>query len=475
MSGLIVPVVLAGGQGTRLWPLSRSARPKQFLALTGELSPFQETLRRVSDASRYTPPVVVTNSEYRFLVAEQAQESGVELAGVLLEPVARNTAAAIAAAAFFVAHKFGDDAVIHVLPSDHAVTADTNYWASVDTAAAAARAGRLVTFGIAPTGPETGYGYIEAGAGSGDGVHAVARFVEKPDRANAEKMLAAGGFFWNSGMFMLGAGSFLAECEALSPQSHAAARGAVENARADLDFIRLDEPSFASAPNISVDYAIFEKSRLVSLIPVSFPWSDLGSWDAVWKVSEKDASGNVSNGNATLSNTQNSLIVSEKAHIAIDGLDDVAVIASEDAIYIGRLSEAQRVGPMVKALRANPETLAITEIHRTAYRPWGGYSSILSGDRFQVKRLFVKPGKRLSLQKHHHRSEHWVVVRGTAEVTLDGVVSMLAENESIYLPLGCTHRLANPGKILLELIEVQTGSYLGEDDIIRIEDEFGRK
>lgn len=475
MSGLIVPVVLAGGQGTRLWPLSRSARPKQFLALTGELSPFQETLRRVSDASRYTPPVVVTNSEYRFLVAEQAQESGVELAGVLLEPVARNTAAAIAAAAFFVAHKFGDDAVIHVLPSDHAVTADTNYWASVDTAAAAARAGRLVTFGIAPTGPETGYGYIEAGAGSGDGVHAVARFVEKPDRPNAEKMLAAGGFFWNSGMFMLGAGSFLAECEALSPQSHAAARGAVENARADLDFIRLDEPSFASAPNISVDYAIFEKSRLVSLIPVSFPWSDLGSWDAVWKVSEKDASGNVSNGNATLSNTQNSLIVSEKAHIAIDGLDDVAVIASEDAIYIGRLSEAQRVGPMVKALRANPETLAITEIHRTAYRPWGGYSSILSGDRFQVKRLFVKPGKRLSLQKHHHRSEHWVVVRGTAEVTLDGVVSMLAENESIYLPLGCTHRLANPGKILLELIEVQTGSYLGEDDIIRIEDEFGRK
>ncbi|MDP1732415.1 MAG: mannose-1-phosphate guanylyltransferase/mannose-6-phosphate isomerase [Devosia sp.] len=475
MSGLIVPVVLAGGQGTRLWPLSRSARPKQFLALTGELSPFQETLRRVSDASRYTPPVVVTNSEYRFLVAEQAQESGVELAGVLLEPVARNTAAAIAAAAFFVAHKFGDDAVIHVLPSDHAVTADTNYWASVDTAAAAARAGRLVTFGIAPTGPETGYGYIEAGAGSGDGVHAVARFVEKPDRANAEKMLAAGGFFWNSGMFMLGAGGFLAECEALSPQSHAAARGAVENARADLDFIRLDEPSFASAPNISVDYAIFEKSRLVSLIPVSFPWSDLGSWDAVWKVSEKDASGNVSNGNATLSNTRNSLIVSEKAHIAIDGLDDVAVIASEDAIYIGRLSEAQRVGPMVKALRANPETLAITEIHRTAYRPWGGYSSILSGDRFQVKRLFVKPGKRLSLQKHHHRSEHWVVVRGTAEVTLDGVVSMLAENESIYLPLGCTHRLANPGKILLELIEVQTGSYLGEDDIIRIEDEFGRK
>ncbi|MHB1104191.1 MAG: mannose-1-phosphate guanylyltransferase/mannose-6-phosphate isomerase [Devosia sp.] len=475
MSGLIVPVVLAGGQGTRLWPLSRSARPKQFLALTGELSPFQETLRRVADAGRYAPPVIVTNSEYRFLVAEQAQELGIELSGVLLEPVARNTTPAIAAAAFFALDKFGPDTVLHVLPSDHAVLTDENYWTSVDIAAAAARAGRLVTFGIAPTGPETGYGYIEAGAGSGDGVHAVARFVEKPDRASAENMLAAGGYYWNSGMFMLGAQSFLAEVEALSPESHAAAKGAVEHAKADLDFIRLDAPSFAKAPNISVDYAIFEKSKLVSLIPVSFPWSDLGSWDAVWKVSGKDAAGNVVKGEATLSNTQNSLVVSEKAHVAIDGLDDIAVIASEDAIYIGKLSEAQRVGPMVKVLKANPATFGITEIHRTAYRPWGGYSSILAGDRFQVKRLFVKPGKKLSLQKHHHRSEHWVVVRGTAEVTLDGAITMLSENESIYLPLGCTHRLANPGKILLELIEVQTGSYLGEDDIIRIEDEFGRK
>jgi mannose-1-phosphate guanylyltransferase len=474
MSSLIVPVVLAGGQGTRLWPMSRSARPKQFLALTGDLSPFQETLQRVSDGGRYTPPIIITNSEYRFLVAEQAQELGIALSGVLLEPVARNTTPAIAAAAFFAQQEFGPDAVLHVLPSDHAVVTDANYRTSVDTAAAAARAGRLVTFGIAPTGPETGYGYIEAGASSGDGVHAVARFVEKPDRATAEKMLAAGGYYWNSGMFMLGAGTFLAEAAALSPESHAAAKGAVEHARIDLDFVRLDEKSFAAAPNISVDYAIFEKSKLVSLIPVSFPWSDLGSWDAVWKVSGKDASGNVVKGEATLSNTQNSLVVSEKAHVALDGLDDIAVIASEDAIYIGKLSEAQRVGPMVKMLKANPATLGITEIHRTAYRPWGGYSSILNGDRFQVKRLFVKPGKKLSLQKHHHRSEHWIVVRGTAQVTRDDEVMMLSENQSIYLPLGCTHRLANPGKILLELIEVQTGSYLGEDDIIRIEDEFGR-
>jgi mannose-1-phosphate guanylyltransferase len=474
-ANLIVPVILAGGQGTRLWPMSRAARPKQFLPLTGATSLYQQTLLRVADASRYHPAVIVTNAEYRFLVAEQAQEAGVATSAVLLEPVARNTAAAIAAAALHVRQAFGEHAVIHVLASDHAVDADDNYWWSVDTAAEAARAGQLVTFGITPTAPETGYGYIEAGAELGHGVLTVARFVEKPDRPNAEKMLAAGGYYWNSGTFMLGVASFLREVETLAPESFSAAAAAVAAAKTDLDFIRLDEAGFSTAPNISVDYAIFEKSRHVALVPVTFPWSDLGAWDAVWKVSSKDAAGNViTNGNATLSNTRNSLIVSERAHIAVDGLEDVAIIASEDAIYVGRLSEAQRVGPMVKALRADPATQGLTEIHRTAYRPWGGYSSVLNGDRFQVKRLFVKPGKKLSLQKHHHRAEHWVVVSGTAEVTLDGKVTMLAENESIYLPLGCVHRLANPGKILLELIEVQTGSYLGEDDIIRIEDEFGR-
>jgi mannose-1-phosphate guanylyltransferase len=474
MASQIVPVILAGGQGTRLWPLSRSARPKQFLDLMGESSLFEQTLARVADRDRYAAPIVITNAEYRFLVAEQAQETGVELAAVLLEPVARNTAAAIAAAALYAVAEFGADAVLHILASDHAIEADDSYFAAVEAAARVARSGRLVTFGIVPRYAETGYGYIEAGAPLGDGALEVARFVEKPDLKRAEEMLASGEYSWNSGMFMLGAKTFLDELQALSPETYAACEEAVAKARKDLDFIRLDSEAFARAPNISVDYAVFEKTRVAAVLPVTFSWSDLGSWDAVWKMSPKDSAENTARGPVTLSNTTRSLVVSEGAHVAVDGLDDIAVIASDDAVFVGRLSEAQRVGPLVKLLKQAAATAALTETHRTSYRPWGGYSSLVIGDRFQVKRLFVKPGKRLSLQKHHHRSEHWVVVRGTAEVTVDGKVSMLSENQSVYLPLGCTHRLANPGKILLELIEVQTGSYLGEDDIIRIEDEFGR-
>ncbi|KKC33946.1 mannose-1-phosphate guanylyltransferase/mannose-6-phosphate isomerase [Devosia psychrophila] len=474
MSHPIVPVILAGGQGTRLWPMSRTARPKQFLPLTGEFSLFQQTLSRVADLNIYARPIVITNSEYRFIVAEQALEVGSPLSSVLLEPVARNTAVAIAAAAAFASARFGSDAVLHILPSDHDVIVDGGYRSAITQAAEAASKGLLVTFGIIPTHAETGYGYIKSAASAGGKVASVERFVEKPNQARAQEMLAEGGYLWNSGMFMIGATAFLDECATLAPQTLAAARGAIESAKIDLDFVRLDETAFARAPNISVDYAIFEKTTKAAVIAVNFGWSDLGSWDAVWKNGDRDSAQNFTKGNVTLDNVSNSLIASDHAHVAVSGLDDIAVIATDDAVYVGKLSEAQNVGSMVKVLKAHKSTSNLTEIHKTAFRPWGGYSSILNGERFQVKRLFVKPGKKLSLQKHHHRAEHWIVVRGTADVTIDGAVTTLAENQSIYLPLGCVHRLSNPGKIELELIEVQTGSYLGEDDIIRIEDEFGR-
>lgn len=473
MTKLVVPVVLAGGQGTRLWPMSRSARPKQFLDLVGEGSLFQQTLKRAQN-KQYSAPIILTNADYRFIVAEQAQEIGVTPKAIMLEPLARNTALAIAVAAL-AAVADDEEAVLHVLASDHAIDASEEYYQAVATAAQAAADARLVAFGIEPTRPETGYGYIAVGAPIGEGVNVIDRFIEKPDLSRAQTLLEQGGNVWNSGMFMLSARTYLDECERLAPDTFAAARDAIERAIRDLDFVRLDETAFEAAPNISVDYAIFEKTNRAAVLPVRFPWSDLGSWDAVWKAHQPDADGNVAVGDALFSNVRNSMVVSDGAHVVVDGVDDIAVIASTDAIYVGRLSAAQGVGSIVKTLKADEATRGLTEIHKTAYRPWGGYTSVLSGERFQVKRLFVKPGKKLSLQKHHHRSEHWVVVQGTGEVTVDGKVQILSENESIYLPLGCTHRLANPGKIVLELIEVQTGSYLGEDDIIRIEDEFGRK
>lgn len=474
MNTRIIPVIMAGGKGTRLWPLSRASAPKQFIQFIGDRTLFQATLERVGDKALYEAPLVITNEDFRFLVAEQAREFAIPLSGILLEPVARNTAPAVAAAAAFVSARFGEDAVMQVLASDHEIVADPGYFEAIETARQTALAGKLVTFGITPTEPATGYGYIETGERLAEGAHAVRRFVEKPALAQAERMLSQGGFLWNSGIFMFQAGQVLREMGLFAPAVEKAGRDAVARSSTDLDFVRLDADSFAASPDISVDYAIMEKTANAAVVPSSFTWSDLGSWDAVWKLGSRDGDGNVASGNATLINTRNSLVMSRTSHLAVQGLDGVAVIASEDAVYVGRLEDSQDVGKLVRQLAAAKATAALTQTHPTSYRPWGGYTSVLNGDRFQVKRLFVTPGKKLSLQKHHHRSEHWICVRGTAEVTIGDSVTTVRENESVYIPQGEVHRLANPGKITLEMIEVQTGSYLGEDDIIRIIDEFGR-
>lgn len=470
----IVPVIMAGGRGTRLWPLSRAAAPKQFIRFIGNNTLFQSTLARVSDTAVYEPAIVVTNEEFRFLVAEQARELGIEVSSIVLEPVARNTAAAIAAAAVVAANLFGESAIIQVLASDHEIGVDETYLSAHLIARAAAEDGKLVTFGITPTEPATGYGYIEVGDILPSGAHTVRRFVEKPGLNAAVEMLSAGGHYWNSGMFMFAVPVLLAELEAFSSDVLAAAELAVDKAAKDLDFLRLDYLAFEKSPNISIDYAIMEKTSEAAVVPSTFTWSDLGSWDSVWKTGAQDEAGNVTSANTTLVGTRSSLVMSHGPHLVVSGVENVVVVASEDAVYVGRMEDSQDVGKLVKHLEEAPTTSKLTKVHPTCFRPWGGYTSVLVGDRFQVKRIFVLPGKKLSLQKHHHRSEHWIVVKGTAEITVGETVEIRRENESAYIPLGEIHRLANPGKIMLELIEVQTGSYLAEDDIIRIHDEFGR-
>lgn len=465
----LTPVILAGGSGTRLWPMSRAAYPKQFLSFGDKKSLLQETLLRASSRSD-TQPIIVTNEEYRFHCAAQACEIGAEPL-ILLEPVARNTAPAIASAAH-VALARDADAVLFVMPSDHALVADEKYKSALEAAKTEAAKGALVTFGVEPKGPATGYGYIRAASGAGS--RPIERFVEKPDLESAKEMLAEGGHFWNSGMFMFRADAFLQELQRLAPVVAAAASRAVEGAAEDLSFLRLDRTAFEASPSISIDYAVFEKTDRAVVVPAAIQWSDLGSWAAIWARDAKSPEDAVTLGAASAPDSRSALVVSDGPRVVAQGVEDLAIIASDDAVYVGKLSESERVKEAVAALAAHPDTAALTQEHRTVHRPWGGYTSVYSGSRFQVKRLFVKPGGRLSLQKHHHRSEHWIVVRGTAEVTIDDWVVMLGEDQSTYIPQGAAHRLANPGKILLELIEVQTGSYLGEDDIIRIDDEFGR-
>ena len=463
----ITPVILSGGSGTRLWPLSREAYPKQFLPLVGDDTMLQATWKRVTSIAG-AAPIVVANQEHRFMAAEQLRECKVVPQALILEPVGRNTAPAIAIAAL-QALASGDDALLLVLPSDHVVRNEAAFHAAVKQAAIAAEGGKLVTFGIVPTAPETGYGYIKAAAG--EGVRAVDRFVEKPDLTTAEQYVASGEYFWNSGMFLLKASRYLKELETLQPAILAACRQALDKAARDNDFIRLDAESFAASPNDSIDYAVMEKTKDAAVVPLDAEWNDVGSWSALWEVSDKDANGNACHGDVIALDCKDSYAYGNRL-IAMVGLQDVVVVETDDAVFVGHKDRVQDVKEIVGQIKRDGRSEAAA--HRKVYRPWGAYDSIDNGARFQVKRITVKPGATLSLQMHHHRAEHWIVVSGTAEVTRGDEVILLSENQSTYIPLGVTHRLKNPGKLPLELIEVQSGSYLGEDDIVRFEDQYGR-
>ena len=461
------PVLLSGGSGTRLWPLSREAYPKQFLPLAGDDTMVQATWRRV-EALADLAPIVVANEEHRFLVAEQLRQVGAPVPAILLEPVGRNTAPAIAAAAL-QAMAGGADPLLLVLPSDHVVRDVAGFQRAVREASSAAEAGALVTFGIVPDAPETGFGYIQAEAG--DGLRQVLRFVEKPDAATARSYLDAGGYYWNSGMFLFRASRYLEELARFRPDIVDAVRAAHAAARHDGDFVRLDKDAFSACPSDSIDYAVMEKTADAMVLPVDIGWNDVGSWSALWDVAERDADGNAHHGDVIAVDSRNSYAYAQRL-VALVGLDDIVVVETDDAVLVARKDKVQEVKQVVARLKQEQRSQAV--LHREVHRPWGSYDSVDNGGRHQVKRIKVKPGAALSLQMHHHRAEHWIVVSGTAKVTRGDETLLLSENESTYIPLGVKHRLENPGKVPLELIEVQSGSYLGEDDIVRFEDVYGR-
>ncbi|WP_374499975.1 mannose-1-phosphate guanylyltransferase/mannose-6-phosphate isomerase [Pseudoxanthomonas sp.] len=461
------PVLLSGGSGTRLWPLSREAYPKQFLPLAGDDTMVQATWRRV-EALADLAPIVVANEEHRFLVAEQLRQVGAPVPAILLEPVGRNTAPAIAAAAL-QAMAGGADPLLLVLPSDHVVRDVAGFQRAVREASSAAEAGALVTFGIVPDAPETGFGYIQAEAG--DGLRLVLRFVEKPDAATARSYLDAGGYYWNSGMFLFRASRYLEELARFRPDIVDAVRAAHAAARHDGDFVRLDKDAFSACPSDSIDYAVMEKTADAMVLPVDIGWNDVGSWSALWDVAERDADGNAHHGDVIAVDSRNSYAYAQRL-VALVGVDDIVVVETDDAVLVARKDKVQEVKQVVARLKQEQRSQAV--LHREVHRPWGSYDSVDNGGRHQVKRIKVKPGAALSLQMHHHRAEHWIVVSGTAKVTRGDETLLLSENESTYIPLGVKHRLENPGKVPLELIEVQSGSYLGEDDIVRFEDVYGR-
>jgi mannose-1-phosphate guanylyltransferase/mannose-6-phosphate isomerase len=468
----IVPVILSGGSGTRLWPASRESYPKQLLPLVSDRPMIVETALRAPAAAGFAPPVVVSNEAHRFIIAEQLREAGVAGARIVLEPAGRNSAPAIAAAAVLLAEE-DPAAPLWMMAADAAIADVQALHGAVAIGAAAARAGRIVTFGMTPTTPETGYGYIEKGAPLAgiEGAFAVARFVEKPDAAQAAQYLAGGRHLWNSGMFLFTAATLIAELERHAPELLAAVRRSVAERTTDFDFIRLGA-AFKDSPSISLDYAVAEKTDRAAVVPAAIGWSDVGSWAALWELGNRDAAGNVAVGDVLLEDARNCYVRSQGPLVAVLGLEDAVVVADEDSVLAMPRSRAQDVKRIVDRLKAAKRREASE--HRRMYRPWGFYEGLITGERFQVKRIVVRPGGRLSLQKHFHRAEHWVVVNGTALVTRDAETLLVRENESVYLPLGCVHRLENPGKIPLALIEVQSGPYLGEDDIVRIEDVYGR-
>ncbi len=465
----LIPLIMCGGAGTRLWPASRENRPKQFLPLFGAYSTFQETIRRVSDPALFGRPIVITGKNYRFLVAEQLAALSVE-ADVLLEPVRRDSGPAIVAGAVFAQARDGDATII-ALAADHVVSNPGGFTSACRKVGGVAADNRIVTFGMTPTRPATEYGYIGKGAPLAPDVFAVARFVEKPDEKTAERYVAE-GFLWNSGNFVSRAAFLIEEYARYEAESAAAVTAAVDRAGEDLGFVTLDPEEFSRAKAKSIDYAVMERTARSAVTPAAYGWSDVGSWQAVWELSPRDAQDNASQGAALFVNTKGSYVSTEKQLVALSGLDGVVVVSTDDAILVARREDTESLRQVVGKLKeAAP---AVTQDHLKVHRPWGSYQTLDLGDRFQVKRIVVKQGGRLSLQRHHHRAEHWVVVRGAARVTIGDTVRTLHENESIYVPAGSNHRLENPGKIDLELIEVQTGSYLGEDDIVRIEDDYHR-
>ena len=468
----LYPVILSGGSGTRLWPLSRAALPKQLLPLASERTMLQETVIRLGGMVDIGPPLVVCNNDHRFLIAEQMREIGVEPLGIFLEPMGRNTAPAAAVAALTLL-KRDPDAVMLLLPADHLINDVPAFHAAVAEGLKAVALGRLVTFGIVPDSPHTGYGYIQRGdALAGTTARQVARFVEKPDAATAQGFLASGDYFWNSGMFLFSARQFVEELEQYRPDMLAACRRALEGGEHDLDFCRLDKTAFADCPSDSIDYALMERTPNAAVVPAEIGWNDIGAWSALWDVGLKDAGDNVVRGDVYLDGVKGSYVRAESRMVAVLGVENLLIVETPDAVLVADQSKAQDVKKVVDYLKKAGRSEH--EFHTRVFRPWGWYEGIDMGERFQVKRIMVKPGHKLSLQMHHHRAEHWVVVSGTARVTRDGVEELLTENQSTYIPLGTTHRLENPGKVALHLIEVQSGSYLGEDDIVRFEDVYKR-